>query len=102
MYWYNPPMEFKETVRHSLGEKWPTDPKFSTKTGRIILAQKKYNSLQDSFVHSDYNMWCTGINKHNNPNNVPNLPYFNYIESGDAAHFHELFCTEAEAELEAE
>lgn len=95
-------MEFRETIKQSLGEKFPKDPKFSVVTGRIILSQEKYNALQNDFVHSDYNMWCAGINKHQNPDSDPNLPFFNYVESGDAAHFHELFCTEAEAALEAE
>jgi len=95
-------MEFKERIKQTLGDKMPKEPKLSALTGRIILTQKQYNALQDDFVHSDYNMWCAGMNKKMNPNNDPNLPFFNYIETGDAKHFHEIFSTEAEAETESQ
>jgi len=95
-------MKFEEIIKKTLEDKMPKNPKLSALTERIILTQKEYNDLQVDFVHSDYNMWCTGMNKKINPNNDPNLSFFNYIETGDAKKFSELFATEDEAKLEAE
>ena len=95
------PMGFQEKIRETLGSKFPENPRLSAVTKRIILSQREYSDLQDSFVHGDYNMWCTGMNKHLNPDNDPNLPYFNYIETGDAKNFSDLFIPESKATLEA-
>ena len=94
-------MNFGERIRETPGINFPENPKLSALTKRIILPQKEYNRLQEIFVHSEYNMWCTGMNKHLNPDNDPNLPYFNYIETGDAKNFSDLFIPEPKADLEA-
>lgn len=94
-------MEFKEIIKTTLKDKMPQNPQLSALTGRIILTLKEYNDLQIDFVHSDYNMWCTGINKKINPDSDPDLPFLNYIDDGDAKNFSELFITEHEAESEA-
>jgi len=95
-------MEFGERLKKTLEDKLPKNLEFSVLTNRIILTQKEYNDLQIDFVHSDYNMWCAGINKKINPDSDPNLPFLNYIETGDAENFSELFITQSEADLEAE
>jgi len=44
---------------------------------------------------------CGDKQKKINPNSDPNLPFLNYIETGDAKNFSDLFIVEHEAELEA-
>ena len=95
-------MEFKEIIKETLGDRMPKNPKLSAITKRIILTQKEYNYLQIDFVHGDYNMWCAGMNEKINPNSDPDLPFLNYVKTGDAKNFSDLFITESEAELEAE
>ena len=95
-------MEFKEIVKRELKDKMPRNPRLSVLTERIILTQKEYSALQKEFIRGDYNMWCAGMNKKINPNSDPNLPFFNYDETGDARNFGKLFVIESVAEEEAE
>jgi hypothetical protein len=95
-------MEFREILENTLGDRLPKNPRLSPVTKRVILSQEDYERLQIDFVWSDYNMWCAGVNMRVNPNSDPNLPFFNYVKTGDAKNFSDLFTTEAEAEREAE
>ena len=99
-------MKFVEILKQELGAEWPKNPKFSAITNRIIVSQKDYARLQITFTWGNYNMWCTGMNKNIDPNkdssDILPPPVANYIESGDAKNFKDLFITENEARIEAE
>ncbi|MFA5751203.1 MAG: hypothetical protein WC898_02835 [Candidatus Paceibacterota bacterium] len=93
---------FKEKINSTFKQKLPKNPRYSVISGRIILSQKDFCELQKEFIFSDYNMWCTGVNKNTNPIENEMLPAENYIDTGDAENFHSLFITESEAEAEEE
>ncbi|KKQ88139.1 MAG: hypothetical protein UT12_C0027G0004 [Candidatus Curtissbacteria bacterium GW2011_GWC2_38_9] len=94
-------MEFKERFKQTFGDRLPKNPQLSAITKRIILPVQEYVDLQKDFTFDAYNMWCAGINKGVDPNSDHLIPVQNYIESGDAKSFSELFITEHHAELEA-
>ncbi len=96
-------LEFKKRLEQTLANEMPKpeDIKLSELTGRIILSAEKYQKLQVLYTYGDYNKWCTGVNKHVDPNSDPIIPLENYIETGDAKSFSDFFITECEARLEA-
>lgn len=101
MYLFKKAMEFKERLEQTFGDRLPKNPEFSAITRRIILTQKEYNDLQRDFTLSAYNKWCTGINKGVDPESSELLPFDNYLDTGDAKSFRDLFVAEREAEVEA-
>lgn len=95
-------MEFKERIEKTFGDRLPKNPKFSVLTKRIILPDQLYLNVQKDYSFEEYNMWCAGVNKHMDPNSDSIIPVENYLETGDAERFRDLFIKESEAKLELE
>jgi len=95
-------MEFRERLTQTLGERMPKEPKLSALTQRIILTAKEYQNLQVIFTFDAYNLWCAGVNKKVDPRSDPMIAVENFIDTGDAKNFSDLFITEREAELEVQ
>lgn len=100
-------IEFRKNLEKSLGDKMPKpeERKLSAITKRIILTQKEYDDLQVIYMFEgkeNYNMWTAGKNKDADPSSNLIIPLDNYIETGDAQRFKDLFITENEARIEAE